>query len=78
MLESVANQLDVVALALIDLPPLRRCKAGDLVYYYRDTHHVVIYVGNNWVVAASTYGQPVQMQKLDMTRYSGAGRPHGG
>ena len=50
---------------------------GDMVYYYRDVHHVVIYVGNNWVVAASTFGQPIQMQKLDMTRYNSAGRPHG-
>ncbi len=56
---------------------LGNLKVGDLVYYYRDTHHVVLYVGNNWVVAASTFGQPVQMQKLDMSRYSGAGRPHG-
>ena len=51
---------------------------GDLVYYYPDVHHVVIYVGNQWVVSAPTYGEPVQMQKLDMSRYNSAGRPHGG
>jgi peptidoglycan DL-endopeptidase CwlO len=51
-------------------------RVGDLVFYYPDTHHVVIYVGNGWVVSAPTYGEPVQMQKLDMKRWNGAGRPH--
>jgi len=51
-------------------------RVGDLVFYYRDIHHVVIYVGNNWVVSASTFGVPIEEQKLDMTRYAGAGRPH--
>jgi peptidoglycan DL-endopeptidase CwlO len=50
-------------------------RLGDLVFYYYDVHHVVIYVGNGWVVAASTFGQPVQMQKLDMSRFNSAGRP---
>jgi cell wall-associated NlpC family hydrolase len=51
-------------------------RPGDLVFYYADTHHVVIYVGNGWVVSASTYGVPIEMQKLDMSRFTGAGRPH--
>ena len=50
-------------------------RVGDFVFYYPDVHHVVIYVGNGWVVSASTYGQPVQMQKLDMKRWNSAGRP---
>ena len=50
-------------------------RSGDLVYYYADTHHVVIYVGNGWVVSAPTYGIPVEMQKIDMSRYNGSGRP---
>jgi cell wall-associated NlpC family hydrolase len=58
--------------------PVGSLHVGDLVYYYKDVHHVVIYVGNQWVVSASTYGEPVQMQKLDMSRYNSAGRPHGG
>jgi cell wall-associated NlpC family hydrolase len=50
-------------------------RVGDLVYYYPDVHHVVIYVGNGWVVSAPTFGEPVQMQKLDMKRWNSAGRP---
>jgi cell wall-associated NlpC family hydrolase len=49
---------------------------GDLVFYYSDVHHVVIYVGNGWVVSAPTYGEPVQMQKLDLSRVNSYGRPH--
>jgi cell wall-associated NlpC family hydrolase len=37
---------------------------GDLVFYYSDTHHVTIWVGNGWVVSAPTFGEPVQMQKF--------------
>lgn len=50
-------------------------KPGDAVFYYSDVHHVVIYVGNGWVVSAPTFGVPVEMQKLDMSRYNSAGRP---
>jgi cell wall-associated NlpC family hydrolase len=50
-------------------------RPGDLVFYYSDVHHVVIYVGNGWVVSASTYGIPVEMQKIDMSRVNGYGRP---
>ncbi len=38
-------------------------KPGDLIFFYSDVHHVAIYVGNGWDVAAPTYGEPVQMQK---------------
>jgi peptidoglycan DL-endopeptidase CwlO len=51
-------------------------KPGDLVFYYGDVHHVVIYVGNGWTVTAPTYGIPVKMQQLDMGRWNAAGRPH--
>jgi cell wall-associated NlpC family hydrolase len=51
-------------------------RVGDLVFYYSDVHHVVIYVGNGWVVSASTYGVPIEMQKLDMSRWNSGGRPH--
>jgi cell wall-associated NlpC family hydrolase len=50
-------------------------RVGDLVFYYGDVHHVVIYVGNGWTVAASTYGKPIQMQRLDMSRWNSGGRP---
>jgi cell wall-associated NlpC family hydrolase len=50
-------------------------KPGDLVFYYSDVHHVVIYEGNGWVVSAPTYGEPVQMQRIDMSRVNGYGRP---
>jgi peptidoglycan DL-endopeptidase CwlO len=49
---------------------------GDLVFYYSDVHHVVIYVGNGWVVSAPTFGESVQMQKLDLSRVNSYGRPH--
>jgi cell wall-associated NlpC family hydrolase len=50
-------------------------KVGDLVFYYGSVHHVVIYVGNGWVVSAPTFGIPVEMQKIDMGRWNSAGRP---
>jgi cell wall-associated NlpC family hydrolase len=50
-------------------------RPGDLVFYYSDVHHVVIYVGNGWVVSAPTYGIPVEMQKIDMSRVNAYGRP---
>jgi cell wall-associated NlpC family hydrolase len=53
-------------------------KVGDLIFMYSDVHHVVIYVGNGWDVAAPTYGEPVQMQKPFDTpgRINSYGRPH--
>ncbi|GAA5176912.1 C40 family peptidase [Rugosimonospora acidiphila] len=50
-------------------------KPGDLVFYYSDVHHVVIYVGNGWVVSAPTFGKPVQMQKINTSVVNGYGRP---
>jgi cell wall-associated NlpC family hydrolase len=50
-------------------------RVGDLVFYYPDVHHVVIYVGNGWTVTAPTYGIPVKMQQIDMARWNSAGRP---
>lgn len=50
-------------------------RPGDLVFYYSDVHHVVLYVGNNWVVSAPTTGEDVQMQKIDMSRVNSYGRP---
>jgi cell wall-associated NlpC family hydrolase len=50
-------------------------RSGDLVFYYADVSHVVIYVGNGWVVSAPTFGEKVQMQRIDMSRVNGYSRP---
>jgi peptidoglycan DL-endopeptidase CwlO len=52
-------------------------KVGDLIFMYSDVHHVVIYVGNGWDVAAPTTGESVQMQKPFDTpeRINSYGRP---
>ena len=38
---------------------------GDLVFYFKDLHHMSIYVGGNWVVHAPTSGDVVRMTTLD-------------
>jgi cell wall-associated NlpC family hydrolase len=38
---------------------------GDLVFYFRDLHHMSMYVGGNWVVHAPTSGDVVRMTTLD-------------
>ncbi|WP_089154765.1 C40 family peptidase [Micromonospora sp. NBS 11-29] len=40
-------------------------RAGDLVFYYGDLHHVGMYVGDGWVVHASQSGKPITMKRLD-------------
>lgn len=47
---------------------------GDLVFFYSPIHHVGMYVGNNQMIHASTYGQPVQISPL-VSSYVGAVRP---
>jgi len=47
---------------------------GDLVFFYSDLHHVGIYVGGGWMVHAPTFGEPVQMKKIDNGPISGYGR----
>nr|BFE64233.1 C40 family peptidase [Dactylosporangium thailandense] len=49
-------------------------KAGDLVFFYPDKHHVGLYVGNGWMVHAPNPSQPVQMKKIDSEPISGYGR----
>ncbi|BCJ59343.1 NlpC/P60 family protein [Micromonospora endophytica] len=49
-------------------------RPGDLVFYYRDLHHVGIYVGDGWVVHASRAGQPVQMRPIDVSPIHSFGR----
>ncbi|WP_230415978.1 NlpC/P60 family protein [Micromonospora tarapacensis] len=50
-------------------------RAGDLVFYYRDLHHIGMYVGGGWVVHASRAGQPVKMKQLDSSPVHSFGRP---
>ncbi|MEU1808097.1 C40 family peptidase [Micromonospora aurantiaca (nom. illeg.)] len=40
-------------------------RAGDLVFYYGDLHHVAMYVGDGWVVHASQSGKPITMKRVD-------------
>lgn len=49
---------------------------GDLVFY-SGLGHVAIYVGNNQVIHAPTFGEVVQIASIDMMTPYGYGRPHG-
>lgn len=50
-------------------------RAGDLVFFYGDLHHVGITVGGGWMVHAPTFGQPVQMDRIDSQPVHSFGRP---
>lgn len=49
-------------------------RAGDLVFFYSDLHHVGIYVGGGWMVHAPTSGDVVRMKKIDNGPITGYGR----
>ncbi|NMO03354.1 C40 family peptidase [Gordonia sp. TBRC 11910] len=38
---------------------------GDLIIYYSDAHHVGMYVGDGYVIHASTFGVPVKVVPID-------------
>jgi cell wall-associated NlpC family hydrolase len=46
-------------------------RAGDLVFFYSDIHHVGIYVGNGLMVHASHPGVPVKMAYVDSMPVAG-------
>jgi len=50
-------------------------RAGDLVFYYGDLHHVAMYVGDGWVVHASQAGKPITMKRVDDGQINSYGRP---
>jgi len=50
-------------------------KPGDLVFYYKDLHHMGIYVGDNTIVHAPRTGDNVRMAPLDRTPPVGFRRP---
>jgi cell wall-associated NlpC family hydrolase len=50
-------------------------RAGDLVFYFSDLHHVGMYVGGGWMVNAPHSGDVVRMAKVDQMPIAGYGRP---
>ncbi|MGC5018740.1 NlpC/P60 family protein [Micromonospora sp. DT47] len=50
-------------------------RAGDLVFYYSDLHHVGMYAGDGWVVHASQAGVPIKMKRVDDGPVNSYGRP---
>ena len=56
---SEAQQGGGTAVAREDLRP------GDLIIYYPDAHHVGMYVGEGYVIHASTFGVPVAVVPLE-------------
>ena len=50
-------------------------RAGDLVFYYSDLHHVGIYVGGNTIVHAPHTGDHVRMASIDRGPIAGYRRP---
>ncbi len=50
-------------------------RPGDLVFYFRDLHHVAVYVGGDWVVHAPHPGDVVRMTHLDAMPVAGFRRP---
>lgn len=49
-------------------------KPGDLVFYYRDIHHVAIYAGGGRVISAPQEGDLVSIAPIDMASIYGYGR----
>ena len=51
-------------------------RVGDLVFYYRDLHHVAIYVGDGKVMHAPSFGDFVRMKAIeDVGPVHSYGRP---
>lgn len=42
-----------------------KMEPGDLIIYYSDAHHVGMYVGDGYVIHASTFGVPVKVVPVD-------------
>ncbi|MEV4758697.1 C40 family peptidase [Micromonospora sp. NPDC049559] len=52
-------------------------RPGDLVFYYRDIHHVAIYVGDGRIIHAPKPGDRVRLDRADYQPVAGYGRPAG-
>ncbi|MEO3819354.1 NlpC/P60 family protein [Plantactinospora sp. B24E8] len=48
---------------------------GDLVFYYRDLHHVAIYVGHGKIIHAPGTGRRVRIDRVDYQPVHSYGRP---
>ena len=59
------------------MKPISRAdlQIGDLVFYFRDLHHVAIYIGNGMVVHAPHAGDRVRMAPIDKNPVHSYGRP---
>lgn len=50
-------------------------RAGDLVFFYSDLHHVGLYLGNGLMVHAPREGKPVQVSQVSYMPVAGYRRP---
>jgi cell wall-associated NlpC family hydrolase len=50
-----------------DTKPVGRTdvRPGDLVFFFKDLHHMGMYVGGGWMVHAPQTGDHVRMAKID-------------
>ncbi|MEE6260273.1 C40 family peptidase [Plantactinospora sonchi] len=48
---------------------------GDLVFYYRDLHHVAIYIGHGKVIHAPGTGRRIRVERVDYQPIHSYGRP---
>ena len=50
-----------------DSKPVSRAdlQPGDLVFFFKDLHHMGMYVGGGWMVHAPQTGDHVRMAKMD-------------
>jgi cell wall-associated NlpC family hydrolase len=49
-------------------------RPGDLVFYYRDVHHVAMYIGDGRVIEAPQAGERISMRPVDVAPIAGYGR----
>ena len=49
----------------VTLHHIDQLQPGDLIIYYPDAHHVGMYVGDGYVIHASTFGVPVKVVPVD-------------
>lgn len=60
------------AVPLISRAELR---PGDLVFYYRDIHHVGLFIGDGRIIHAPTFGQRIRIDPVGYAPIRGYGRP---
>jgi cell wall-associated NlpC family hydrolase len=60
-----------------DTKPVSRAdlRPGDLVFFFKDLHHMGMYVGGGWMVHAPQTGDHVRMAKMDALPIAGYRRP---